>query len=215
MRYPRTATPIVRIKIISDTQRTNPVAYVSLGTWYWVEKLARSDLNQCVEPNANPSRVTSRSCAHSRTRASAFAARAVAAPSLISLLLGTTRESAGPDLADPRNAEVRPLAGAPADPELSCATGRRAKQPRRRRDRCRREPPTFHRRRRRLLRSLHGYAAHDRCPEEAVAPRACAGASASPRTQPSCRGRADDCIARMMRKSNHARSPSDAALLLL
>ena len=37
--------------------------------------------------------------------------------------------------------------------------------------------------RRRLLRSLHGYAAHDRCREEAVAPRACAGASGSPRTQ--------------------------------
>ncbi len=39
-------------------------------------------------------------------------------------------------------------------------------------------------------------------------------ACAMPRTQPSCRGRADDCMARMMRKSNHARSPSDAALLL-
>ena len=37
----------------------------------------------------------------------------------------------------------------------------------------------------------------------------------SPRTQPSCLGRADDCVARMMRKSNHARSPSDAALFLL
>jgi hypothetical protein len=36
----------------------------------------------------------------------------------------------------------------------------------------------------------------------------------SPRNHPSCRGRADDCIARMMRKSNHVRSPSDAALLL-
>lgn len=32
--------------------------------------------------------------------------------------------------------------------------------------------------------------------------------------KPSCRGRADDRMARMMRKSNHARSPSDAALLL-
>jgi hypothetical protein len=29
-----------------------------------------------------------------------------------------------------------------------------------------------------------------------------------PRTHPSCRGRADDCIARMMRKSNRARSTS-------
>ena len=36
-----------------------------------------------------------------------------------------------------------------------------------------------------------------------------------PRTQPSCRGRPDDCMARMMRKSNRARSTSDAALLLL
>lgn len=36
-----------------------------------------------------------------------------------------------------------------------------------------------------------------------------------PRTQPSCRGRTDDCIARMMRTSNQARSPSDASLLLL
>jgi hypothetical protein len=40
-------------------------------------------------------------------------------------------------------------------------------------------------------------------------------ATATPRTHPSCRGRADDCMARMMRKSNHARSPLDAALLLL
>ena len=39
--------------------------------------------------------------------------------------------------------------------------------------------------------------------------------SGLPSTQPSCRGRADDCIARMMRKSNHVRAPSDAALLLL
>jgi hypothetical protein len=36
-----------------------------------------------------------------------------------------------------------------------------------------------------------------------------------PRTQPSCRGRPDDCMARMMRKSNRVRSKSDAALLLL
>ena len=36
-----------------------------------------------------------------------------------------------------------------------------------------------------------------------------------PRTQPSCRGRADDCMARMMRKSNGAGSSSEAALLLL
>jgi len=35
-----------------------------------------------------------------------------------------------------------------------------------------------------------------------------------PRTQPSCRGRPDDCMARMMRKSNRARSTSDAALSL-
>jgi hypothetical protein len=33
--------------------------------------------------------------------------------------------------------------------------------------------------------------------------------------QPSCRGPADECMARMMRKSNRARSTSDAALLLL
>jgi len=37
----------------------------------------------------------------------------------------------------------------------------------------------------------------------------------TPRTQPSCRGQPDDCIARMMRKSHRARSTSDAALLLL
>ena len=36
-----------------------------------------------------------------------------------------------------------------------------------------------------------------------------------PRTRSSYRGWASDCIARMMRKSNHARPPSDAALLLL
>jgi len=35
------------------------------------------------------------------------------------------------------------------------------------------------------------------------------------RTQPSCRGRADDCMARMMHKSNRARSTSEAALLLI
>ena len=40
-------------------------------------------------------------------------------------------------------------------------------------------------------------------------------AAALPRTQPSCRGRADGCIARMMRKPNRARSTSDASLLLL
>jgi hypothetical protein len=40
-------------------------------------------------------------------------------------------------------------------------------------------------------------------------------AIAMPRTQPSCRGRADDRMARRMRKSNPVRSPSDAALLLL
>ena len=142
MRYPRTAAPIVRTRIISDTQRTNPVAYVSLGTWHWVEKLARSDLNQCVEPNANPSRATSRSCPHSRTRASAFAARAVAAPSLISLLLRTTRDSAGPDSRILATRKYARWPGAPADLELSCATARRAKQPRRRRDRCRRHGVT-------------------------------------------------------------------------
>jgi hypothetical protein len=64
------------------------------------------------------------------------------------------------------------------------------------------------------------------CPDDAQAERREAdvgrGAAAfvkrrtagSPRNHPSCRGRADDCIARMMRKSNHVRSPSDAALLL-
>jgi len=36
-----------------------------------------------------------------------------------------------------------------------------------------------------------------------------------PRTQPSCRRRADDCIARMMRKPNHARLTAAVALLLL
>jgi hypothetical protein len=41
------------------------------------------------------------------------------------------------------------------------------------------------------------------------------GAVRMPRTQPSCRGRPDDCIARMMRKSNRARSTSDAALWLI
>jgi hypothetical protein len=40
-------------------------------------------------------------------------------------------------------------------------------------------------------------------------------ACAMPRTQPPCRRRPADCMARMMRKSNRARSPSDAALLLL
>jgi hypothetical protein len=42
------------------------------------------------------------------------------------------------DLVDPRNAEVRPLAGLPNDLEHNRATGRRAKRPRRRRDGCRR-----------------------------------------------------------------------------
>jgi hypothetical protein len=36
----------------------------------------------------------------------------------------------------------------------------------------------------------------------------------SPRTQPSGRGRPDDCMARIIRKSNRARSTSNAALLL-
>ena len=40
-------------------------------------------------------------------------------------------------------------------------------------------------------------------------------AAGSPRAQPSCRGRPDDCMARMMRKPNRARSTSDAASLLL
>jgi hypothetical protein len=40
-------------------------------------------------------------------------------------------------------------------------------------------------------------------------------ATATPRTQPSCRGRPDHCMARMMRKSNRVSSTSDAALLLL
>jgi hypothetical protein len=39
--------------------------------------------------------------------------------------------------------------------------------------------------------------------------------SATPRAQPSCRVRPDDCRARMMRKSNRLRSTSDAALLLI
>ena len=45
--------------------------------------------------------------------------------------------------------------------------------------------------------------------------RTSVGVTAKPRTQPSCRRRPDDCIARMMRKPNRARSTSDAALLLL
>ena len=40
-------------------------------------------------------------------------------------------------------------------------------------------------------------------------------ACATQRTQPSGRGWPGDCMARMMRKSNRARSTSDAALLLL
>ena len=52
-------------------------------------------------------------------------------------------------------------------------------------------------------------------PDECDRQRASTGVIASPRTQPSCRGRLDDCMARMMRTSNRARSTSDAALLLL
>jgi hypothetical protein len=40
------------------------------------------------------------------------------------------------------------------------------------------------------------------------------GATGSPRTEPSRPGQADDCIAPIMRKSNRARSTSNAALLL-
>jgi hypothetical protein len=40
-------------------------------------------------------------------------------------------------------------------------------------------------------------------------------AAGLPRNQPSRRGRADDCMARTTRKSNHLRLPSDGALLLL
>jgi hypothetical protein len=42
-----------------------------------------------------------------------------------------------------------------------------------------------------------------------------AGATAPPRSQPSASGPPDECMARMIRKSNRARSTSDAALLLL
>jgi hypothetical protein len=57
-------------------------------------------------------------------------------------------------------------------------------------------------------------------PGDRNARRAMAGvveplAAPLPRTRPSSRGWADDCIAWMMRKSNHVRSPSDAALLLI
>ena len=54
-----------------------------------------------------------------------------------------------------------------------------------------------------------------RRPAESDRPRARTRVIAMPRTDPSSRGRTDDCIARMMRKSNHVRSPPDAALLLL
>ena len=52
-------------------------------------------------------------------------------------------------------------------------------------------------------------------PVECDRERVSVGVIASPRTQSSWRGRSDDCIARMMRKSNRARSTSDAALCLL
>jgi hypothetical protein len=54
-----------------------------------------------------------------------------------------------------------------------------------------------------------------RPPAECDRPPARTRVIAMPRTQPSWRGPADDCMARMMRKSNRARSISDAALLLL
>jgi hypothetical protein len=57
--------------------------------------------------------------------------------------------------------------------------------------------------------------APDGAPDECDRERTSVGVTAKPRTQPSGCRRADDCIVRMMRESNRARSTPDAALLLL